>query len=198
MATPTGLQNKVCFEVMLSFCRRGQENLRELKRYSFGFGMDASGRRYALFRIETSSQRIEGKIVKLKKVDLCMRDRMIQCVLHVHSLDMYISKLNPECNTFFQRHKKQTTEGSLAWYDKQVVGTNTLGSKMKPLSKQAQLSREYTNHSIRTTSVTILDQCGFEARHIMCISGHKSETSIRSYTSKTSDGVKLATSSGLK
>ena len=79
-----------------------------------------------------------------------------------------------------------------AGYDKQVVGTNTLGSKMKTLSKHAQLSREYTNHSIRATSVTILDQCGFEVRHIMCISGHKSETSICSYTSKTSDEVKLA------
>ena len=36
-----------------------------------------------LFRIETSSQRTEGKIVKLKKADLCMRDRTIQCVLYV-------------------------------------------------------------------------------------------------------------------
>ena len=78
-----------------------------------------------------------------------------------------------------------------------MVGIKTLGGKMKALSKQAQLSREYTNHSIRAISVTILDQCGFEGRHIMCISGHKSETSIRSYASKTSDGVKLAMSSGL-
>jgi hypothetical protein len=66
---------------------------------------------------------------------------------------------------------------------------------MKILSKHTQLSREYTNYLIRATSVTILDQCGFEARHIMCISGHTSEISI---ASKTSDGVKLAiTSSGL-
>ena len=52
-----------------------------------------------------------------------------------------------------------------AGYDKQMVGTNTLGSKMKALSKHAQLSREYTNHSIRATSVTILD-----LKHVMsCI-----------------------------
>ena len=68
---------------------------------------------------------------------------------------------------------------------------------MKILSKHAQLSREYTNLSIRATSATIVDQYGFEARHIMCISGHKSETSIRSYASKTSDGIKLAIFSGL-
>ena len=195
MATPTGLQNKVWFEVMLFFCRRGQENLRELKRDSFRFGVDASGRRYAFQnRDELTKNRREDSEAEEGGF---MYEKQDDPMCPVRSLDMYISKFNPECDAFFQRPKKQTTEGSLAWYDKQVVGINTLGSKMKALSKQAQLSREYTNHSIRATSVTILDQCGFEARHIMCISGHKSETSIRSYASKTSDGVKLAMSSGL-
>ena len=32
---PTGLQNKVFFEIMLYFCRRGRENLRELTKDSF-------------------------------------------------------------------------------------------------------------------------------------------------------------------
>ena len=45
--------------------------------------------------------------------------------------------------------------------------------------------------------MTILDQCGFEARHTMCVSGHKSETSIQSYTSKTAHDTKLAMSNGL-
>ena len=44
-----------------------------------------------------------------------------------------------------------------------------------------ELSKIYTNHSIRATAVTILDKCGYEARHIMADSGHKSKSSIRSY-----------------
>ena len=44
-----------------------------------------------------------------------------------------------------------------------------------------QGSRIYTNHSIRATAVTIVDKCGYEARHIMAVSGHKSESSMRSY-----------------
>ena len=44
---------------------------------------------------------------------------------------------------------------------------NTLGNKMKAISKLANLSREYTNHSIRATSITILDECGFEARALV-------------------------------
>ena len=65
-----------------------------------------------------------------------------------------------------------------------VVGERSLGDKMKQISKQANLSKMYTNHSIRATAVTILDksgQSGFEARHIMAVSGHKDESSLRSY-----------------
>ena len=71
--------------------------------------------------------------------------------------------------------KKQCDETDATWYDDQPAGVNTLGGKMKAISKQTKLSREYTNHSIRATSVTILDRCEFEARHIMWVSGHKSE-----------------------
>ena len=52
----------------------------------------------------------------------------------------------------------------------------------------------YTNHSVRDTSVTIFDECGFEARHI---SEHQNESNIRRYTSKTNDAVKHAVSVGL-
>ena len=47
-----------------------------------------------------------------------------------------------------------------------------------------------TNHSIRATTITILDECGYEARHIIALSGHRSESSIRSYASQTSLSTK--------
>lgn len=75
------------------------------------------------------------------------------------------------------------------WYDNMVVGERTLGGMMKQISNQAKLSMDYTNHSIRATAVTILDKSGFEARHIMSVSGHRSESSIRSY-SKTDESTK--------
>ena len=54
--------------------------------------------------------------------------------------------------------------------------------KMKNISQEAKLSKCYTNHSIKATAVTILDKSGFEAGHIMAVSGHKNEASIRSYS----------------
>ena len=71
-----------------------------------------------------------------------------------------------------------------------VVGERTLGDKMKKLSIAAKLSCIYTNHSIRATTITILDECGYEARHIIAVSGHRSESSIRSYAAQTSLSTK--------
>ena len=39
----------------------------------------------------------------------------------------------------------------------------------------------YTNHSLKTKTITIPDRSGFEARHIMSVSGHRNESSINSY-----------------
>ena len=35
--------------------------------------------------------------------------------------------------------------------------------------------------------MSLLDECSFEARHIMRLSGHKSESSIRSYSKRLSE-----------
>ena len=37
----------------------------------------------------------------------------------------------------------------------------------------------YTNHSIRATTITILDRGGFEATHIMPMSGDRNESNIK-------------------
>ena len=59
---------------------------------------------------------------------------------------------------------------------------------MKNLSYNAHLSsNDNTNHSIRHTCITTLDSKGFDARHIVAISGHKSETTIREYSVKCSE-----------
>ena len=58
---------------------------------------------------------------------------------------------------------------------------------MKTSSKKAKLSRFYTNHCIWKTVVTNLNDKGFEAHDIMAMTGHKSESSIKSYASRCPD-----------
>ena len=52
---------------------------------------------------------------------------------------------------------------------------------MKKLSETAGLSKGYTNHCIRATVISNLDNAGFEARHIRAVSGHKSDETIKAY-----------------
>lgn len=108
----------------------------------------------------------------------------------VLSFEKYLSHLNPKNKYLFQRPKKIVRESDKIWYDNMVVGECTLADKMKKLSSARELSHTYTNHSIRATAITILDDCGFEARHIMAVSGHRSEQSTRSYASRTSLNTK--------
>ena len=62
---------------------------------------------------------------------------------------------------------------------------------MKYLLEDVTLSRkDYTNHSIRSTVITNLDRAGFKARHIIAVTGHKSETTIKQYTRKCPEGKK--------
>jgi hypothetical protein len=75
------------------------------------------------------------------------------------------------------------------------MGHNTIGNMMPNLSEKAGLSRRYTNHSLRTTSVHVLDNIGnFASRHIMTVTGHKSENSLKTYTGYTGDAIKKSMS----
>ena len=100
-----------------------------------------------------------------------------------------LHRLNPENEYLFQRPKAREVCEDEVWYDNMVLGENTLGKKMKVISQQAQLSVIYTNYSIRATAVSIFDRIGFEARHIMSVSGHRSESSLTSYC-KTGQNTK--------
>jgi len=109
----------------------------------------------------------------------------------VISSELYLSHLNPLNEFLFQRPKRKVSTSEDVWDNNMVVRECTLGEKMKNISRKAKLSKCYTNHSIRVTAVTILDKSGFEVRHIMAVSGHKNEASIRSY-SKTDICTKMS------
>ena len=65
-----------------------------------------------------------------------------------------------------------------------------LGKKMKVTSHQAEFSTTYKNHSVRATTITCTRQkWDLKARHIMSVSGHRNESSIKTY-SKTDTNTK--------
>ena len=90
-----------------------------------------------------------------------------------------MSKLNGNNDSFWQRPRDNATENDNIWYRNSAVGHIDAG-----------LSQLYTNHCIRASCITALDDGGMEARHIMNVSGRKSETSIKSYSTNVSESIK--------
>ena len=52
------------------------------------------------------------------------------------------------------------------------------------LSKDVKLDGTYTNHSIRATVISALDNAGLQACHIIKLSSHKSEATVKEYARK--------------
>ena len=68
---------------------------------------------------------------------------------------------------------------------------------MRKLSIKLELSDHYTNHCIRATCMQTLDNAGFEARHIIALSSHKSESTIKQYATKCPEQKKCQMSDTL-
>ena len=148
---------------MLFFCRRGRQNLRQLKKTDFEIKVNSQGKRCVVKTTDELTKNHRAHDVQAEEGGMMIANDGPFCP--VSSFEKYLSVLNPMNEYLFQRPKKSAGEGEI-WYDNMVVGENTLGKKMKVISHQAELSTIYTNHSIRATTITILDRSGFEARHI--------------------------------
>lgn len=100
----------------------------------------------------------------------------------------YKRHLNPKCDRFFQRPQRTFNVNSHIWYYNIPLGHNTLGNMMSRIPEKAGLSHRYTNHS---TLVHTLDSTGlFAGRHIMCITGHRAESSLKTYSVQTEPEIK--------
>ncbi|XP_062593498.1 uncharacterized protein LOC134254976 [Saccostrea cucullata] len=188
--TPTALQKKTIFEYIYYFCNRGRENIRELQKEDFTISTDSTGREYVTVRERQTKNHRGDDLMDTSVKQGRMYDRPGDPNCPVASFKKYLGKLHPNNPNFWQRAKRKFDESDETWYDNSPVGKNALYAFMANLSAEAKLSKRYTNHCIRATSISTLDHQGIEARHIMSVSGHKNETSIKSYSSKLSDQKK--------
>ena len=164
--------------MVLFFRRRGRQSIRPVKRTDFSFNMGSTGARWVC--------KAADELTKNRREDdegfdwgLMYEKPSPNCP--VVSFELYLSHLNPLNEFLCERNKRNVGTfgafGTTTWWWENVH----LARKWKNISREAKLSKCYTNHSIRVTAVTILDKSGFEARHITAVSGHKNEVSIRSY-----------------
>ena len=183
---PLGLLRNVWFNIVLFWCRRGREGQRNLKRDSFAFLQDESGE-YATMLHSEASKNHPGGINDTETFQHLGRMYKTNEPNDGYSaLKLYLGKINPACPSLFQYPKRNWEPENEIWYENRPLGVNKLGDMMKDISKAAALSKIYTNHCVRATSITLWSNAGFTNRHIMSISGHRNEQSLQHYNRRPS------------
>ncbi len=187
-STPLGLLRNVWFHTTLYWCRRGREGQRRLTPSSFTFLHDENKRPYATMTHDEASKNHPGGVDDAESFE--KEGRMYKASDDpndgFNALQLYISKQNPNCSAFYQYPKRKWSPDCLIWYENRPLGVNKLGDMMKDISAEAELSQKYTNHCVRATAITLWSNAGLANRHIMAISGHRNEQSLRSYNARPS------------
>lgn len=189
-STPLGLLRNVWFNTTLYWCRRGREGQRNLDVNSFIFEVDDTGKEYARMNVDEATKNHPGGIQDVQSSQ--KEGRMYSTSSDINldglaCLKKYIAKRNPKCSAFFQFPKRNhVDETDEVWFENRALGINKLGSMMKEISEAAHLSKKYTNHSVRATAITLWSDAQIPSRHIMNISGHRNEESIKHYNTRPS------------
>ena len=89
---------------------------------------------------------------------------------------IFILKLS----ALFQRPKDISLKKDKIWFERKVLGHNSLKNMMRNMTERAGILPYYTNHSLRATTITVLSSNNVETRQIKAVTVHKSDTSIES------------------
>ncbi|XP_062591867.1 uncharacterized protein LOC134253355 [Saccostrea cucullata] len=172
-ATPSGLFNKVHFDIRLYFFRRGCENISNRTKHTFVIKKNVkTGLRFVTKGLDelTKNPRESDK----ENISPIMPETPGSPYCPVRSFEKYISKLNPELDRLWQRSLSSFTDDDDVWYAKVPVGAKTIATFMSDLIKKCDLSKNYTNHSFRATGATMLSKGMYSPSQIMAVTGHKS------------------------
>ena len=149
LTKPLSLLRNVWFHVSLFWCRRGFEGQRNLKKTSFAFERDATGCPFVTMTHDETTKNHPGGISEVESFEKNGRMYKTTCTTDGYSaLEVFLTKLNPQCDALFQYPKRNWRPSDKVWYENRPLGKNKLSSLMKEISAEAGLSRTYTNHSL--------------------------------------------------
>jgi integrase len=68
--------------------------------------------------------------------------------------------------------KQKWKSGDTIWFERRVIGKNTLDQRVKEMGKETGVEGNFSNHSLRATAVTRMFKAGLPEKQIMKRSGH--------------------------
>ena len=180
--TPLSLLRVNWFNISLHFCRRGRENQRSLTKESFKIEKDANGIEYVAMAVSESMKNHQGGLSD-KAVDEGDPKMFStgKSTCPVRYFKKLLVVLHSKQVALFQKPRRNFTSGDEIWFENCPVGVNKIGAMMKEISTDAKLSQIYSNHCVRSTTVTVLDAAGIPIHRIMQTSGHRNESSVKFY-----------------
>ena len=187
---PVVLSEAVWFLLCFHFGRRGREGWAQMKKDFFTITEDVEGEFVECAKTETAKN-IQGGS---RQTDQDYSEtRMSGPAVDIFSF--YLTKLHPDCERLFQYPINTFNILSKVWYSAKPVGKNTLAQMMPRISEKSGLSKRYTCHSVRASSITTLYQAGISVDKIIAITRHKNTSSLKSYVSGMSTKQKQECSS---
>ena len=196
--TPSKLLKLVWFSTQFYLCRRGGEGQQSLRTDSFEICSDSTGRQFVQLRYNEASKNHPGGLKDTNDPKKKMFETGGE-LCPVAAVKKYLLKVNPSCNSFYQRPIRDIcgTDENPTWYTGEPLGINKLRTMMATISTEAELSKRYTNHCIRSTVITNLINSGFDPVTISRLSGHRNPASVLSYCNDASEATKRSMADAL-
>ncbi|XP_062590519.1 uncharacterized protein LOC134252097 [Saccostrea cucullata] len=177
------LKQCVWFNLATHFVTRGIEFHHQLKIKSFTFKNDNFGE-YAVLNHEVKQKNFQGGL----GTEEAPSDKRMYTTgsetCPIKMLKLLINKTDDTATHLFNQYNKAVFEFpsiTSIWFVNKPLTKRTLTNFMSEICKLAQTSKIYTPHCLRATAMQHMNNAGHETRHIMFMSGHRNESSIRSY-----------------
>lgn len=191
---PIALRFRVWFQLSVHFVSRGLEFHEQLKINSLIVKKDENGNEFVTLTHETRQKNWQGGIDTSEN----QKEKRMYAVeiagdsCPVKSLLLFLSKTDRNATSLFNRCIKQALRSPTneeTWYSNIPLKKYQFTRFMADISKNA--------HFLRATAIQGMNDAGFEVRHIMHMSGHKNEASVRSYNRDCSTNQKKSLSDSL-
>lgn len=117
----------------------------------------------------------------------------------VKMLKLLLEKTPSDATSLFKQYDKAALANSetAVWFTSKPLSKRTFQNFLPEICKNAGVEKRYTPHCIRATTIRHLNDSGWEARHSMFLSGHRNESSLRSYSRTVPTSQKRALSTTL-
>lgn len=180
---PVILQETVWFMLCFHFGRRGREGWAQMTIDSLVVAEETVGENQIKYVKENKTEQTKNHQggARQKEQDYSSRN------MYGHGVEVfefYLHKLDKKCQRLFQKANKnlhQTSDST--WFAPQPLGKTSLSNMMQSISRKSSLSKVYTCHSVRASTITTLFQAGASAQMIMQVTKHKNESSLNHYVS---------------